>query len=512
MARSDPYDELPRSAAGRYNPWLIAIIVSIATFMEVLDTTIANVALTDIAGALSAGQDESTYVITSYLVSNAIVLPISGWLSEVIGRKRFYMLSVGLFTASSIGCASSTSLTMMLVFRVLQGIGGGGLAPVEQGIFADTFTTKTRPFAFGIYGITVVTAPALGPVIGGWLTSSYSWHWVFLINVPIGAASLALTGWFVSDSPRLRQDRATLLARGLRVDFVGFALVAIGLGALQILLDKYDRADGFSSDIVIELSLLAGVALIALVLWELRQDHPIVNLRLFAIPAFAVSNVMLFVVGFLINSTTQLLPQLTQTLLSYDASESGLALAVGGLVTLLVMPFAAVLTNVVQPKWLVLFAMVGTAWGLSTATKLDLSVSFQDIAIARTLQIVWQPFVIVPITSIQFVGIPPAQNGNASAIVNMMRNLGGSFGVSIAATLLDHDTQRNHAVLAQHVTAYDGYGAGRALQAISNQVQSQASMIGYLEVFAALGALSLVVAPLCFLLPRLPKGVRSSGH
>lgn len=512
MARPDPYETLPRSAAGRYNPWLIAIIVSIATFMEVLDTTIANVSLTHIAGALGSGQDESTYILTSYLVSNAIILPISGWLAEVIGRKRFYMGCVALFTVSSVACGFATSLPMMLAFRVVQGIGGGGLAPVEQSIFADTFPEKMRPLAFAIYGLTIITAPAIGPLVGGWLTDNYSWNWVFFINLPVGVLSLGLTWWFVSDSPQVIKDRAKLLSRGLQIDYVGFILVVVGFGALQVVLDKYDREDGFSSNFILVLSAIAGIGLISLIVWELMHDHPIVNLRLFRIPAFAISGIMFFVVGFMINSTTQLLPQLTQTLLGYDATTAGLTLAVGGLLTLLVLPVAGILTNLVQPKWLVLVAMIGTGLALLRATGLDLSMNFGAVSTARASQVMWMPFLMVPLSSIQFIGVPPSQNGTASAISNMMRNLGGSFGVSISTTLLDQNTQMHQAILAQHVTPYSGYDTTSSLTAIAAQVQSQASILSYLDVFALLGILALVVAPLCFFLPRLPKGVRSNAH
>ena len=241
---------LPRSAAGDRSPWLIAVIVSIATFMEVLDVTIVNVALRHIAGSLATSQDESTWIVTSYLVSNAIVLPISGWLANVLGRKRFYMGCVATFTAASLLCAVSSSLSMMLVARVLQGIGGGGLAPTEQSIFADTFPVEKRAQAFALYGLTVVTAPAVGPTLGGWLTDSYSWHWCFLINLPVGMLSLALVQLFIVEPEALKQDRKRMLAGGLRVDYVGFALVALGFGALQIMLDRYELDDGFSSGFI----------------------------------------------------------------------------------------------------------------------------------------------------------------------------------------------------------------------------------------------------------------------
>jgi DHA2 family multidrug resistance protein len=511
MAARTGFEGLPRSAAGPYNPWLIAVIVSIATFMEVLDTTIANVALRHIAGSLGASLDQSTYVTTSYLVSNAIVLPISGWLASVIGRKRFYMGCVALFTASSLMCGFSTSLTMLLVFRVIQGFGGGGLAPVEQSMFADTFPESKRAMAFAIYGLTVVTAPAIGPMIGGWVTDNYSWHWVFFMNLPMGLLSLALTGYFVSDSPQMVKDREALLAKGLKVDYVGFVLIALGSGALQIVLDKYQRFDGFSSNFICAFAAVSAASLIMLVFWELRNKQPIMNLRLFSRRAFAVSCAVMFIFGFVINSTTQLLPQLTQELLGYDATKAGLTLGVGGLISLVVMPAAGFLPSFVQPKWLVMIALAGTGLALWNSAGLDLSMSFAAISLTRMLQVMWMPVLFVSLSTVQFVGVPPEQNSNASAIINMMRNLGGGFGVSLATTLLARRQQFHNARLAVHITPYNGYGAEVSLLAISRAVASQASIMSYLDVFTALGWIALVMCPLCLLLPKVPKGTVSAA-
>jgi DHA2 family multidrug resistance protein len=512
VARPLPYAELPRSAAGRHNPWLIAVIVSIATFMEILDTTIANVALRHIAGALGAGQDESTYIQTSYLVSNAIILPISGWLSTVIGRKRFYMICVVLFTAASVGCGLSSSLGMILVFRVIQGLGGGGLSPVEQSIFADTFPLKMRAMAFALYGFTIVTAPAIGPIVGGWLTEAYSWHWVFFINVPVGLVSLILTGWFVSDSPQLKADRQKLLRDGLKIDYLGFGLVALGFGCLQIVLDKFERDDGFSSDFICALSAISAVALVALVARELTHKQPIVNLRLFRARAFAISCVVFFIFGFLINTTTQLLPQLTQSLMGYDATKAGLTLGLGGIVTVLLMPLAGILTGKIQPKWLILTAMLGTAFAMSNAAGLDLTMGFKDVSLSRALQVVWMPFVVIPLSTVQFVGVPPDQNSNASAIVNMMRNLGGSFGVSIATTMLAQREQFHYARLVDHITPFNGYGVGKSLTGIASSLSTQAGVMSYLDVFTLLGWAVVLLAPFCFFLPKLPRGAVASAH
>ena len=505
--------DLPRSAAGPNSPWLLAVIVSIATFMEVLDTTIANVALRHIAGSLAASQDQSTYVITSYLVSNAIILPISGWLSNVLGRKRFYMGCVALFTAASVACGFATSLPMMIVFRVLQGIGGGGLAPTEQSMFADSFTPKQRALAFTLYGVTVITAPAVGPVLGGYLTDVYSWHWVFLINLPVGAVSLVLTWLFVHDSPRTQQDRRELLARGLKIDYFGFFLVVVGFGCLQIVLDRFERDDGFSSTFITGFALASGAALALLVAWELAVEQPVVNLRLLRSSAFSISNVVMFVFGFIISATTQLLPQLTQSLLGYDAFTAGLTLGVGGTVTLLVMPIAGLLTGrVIQPKWLILSAFFGIAGAMHYAASLNLNASFDDFSVARVLQVVWLPFVFIPLSAVQFNGVPRDQNAEASAIINLMRNLGGSVGVSAVTTELQWRTQFHHARLAEHVTPYNGWGFGSALTEIGRQVQRQAQIMSYLDIFTLMSVFILLAAPLVFFLPNVEKGAPAGAH
>ncbi len=504
---------LPRSAAGNRNPWLIAVVVSIATFMEVLDTTIANVALRHIGGSLSADQDESTWILTSYLVSNAIVLPVSGWLANMIGRKRFYMICVGLFTASSLLCAMSTSLGMMLVARVLQGIGGGGMAPTEQSMFADTFPPEKRSQAFALYGLTVVSAPAIGPVLGGWLTDNLSWHWVFLINLPVGLLSLTLVGWLVVEPDILKRERRDLLAKGLNIDVVGLTLVALGFGALQIFLDRFELDDGFSSAFISTLAALSAGSLIVLVFWELFHPRPVVDVRLLGHRSFGTCCGLMFLVGFLLISTTQLLPQLAQTLLGYNATVSGETLAVGGVATLFLMPLSGILTGrVIQPKWLIMMAVVGMGCSMLAASSLSLNINFWSISTARVSQVIWLPFLFIPISSVSYVGLPPNRSNEASALINLMRNLGGSVGVSFVTTLLAERTQFHHARLAEHVTAYNGFGWNTPLGPINTVVQAQASILSYLDIFWLLGVVALVVAPVILLLPRVPKGAVAAGH
>jgi MFS transporter, DHA2 family, multidrug resistance protein len=498
---------LPRSAAGDRNPWLIAVVVSIATFMEVLDTTIANVALRHIGGSLAADQDESTWILTSYLVSNAVVLPVSGWLANVIGRKRFYMICVGVFTASSLLCAMSSSLGMMLMARVLQGIGGGGMAPTEQSMFADTFPPEKRAQAFALYGLTVVSAPAIGPVLGGWLTDNMSWHWVFLINLPVGLLSLTLVGWLVVEPDALREERRALLAKGLNIDVLGLILVFVGFGTLQILLDRYEIDDGFSSGFIMGLGVISGGSLITLVIWELIHPQPVVNVRLFGYRSFGICCGLMFLVGFLLISSTQLLPQLAQSLLGYDATTSGLTLGVGGIATLLLMPVAGVVTGrFIQPKWLVLMAVVGIGLSMLSASHLDVNIGFWNIAWARIAQVVWLPFLFIPISSVSYVGLPPTRSNEGSALINLMRNLGGSVGVSFVTTILEERTQFHHARLAEHITAYNGFGWATPLAPVDAMVQVQATIMSYLDIFWLLGILALVVAPVVLFLPRVSKG------
>jgi MFS transporter, DHA2 family, multidrug resistance protein len=498
---------LPRSAAGDRNPWLIAVVVSIATFMEVLDTTIANVALRHIAGSLAADQDESTWILTSYLVSNAVVLPVSGWLANVIGRKRFYMLCVGLFTASSMLCAMSTSLSMMLVARVLQGIGGGGMAPTEQSMFADTFPPEKRAQAFALYGLTVVSAPAIGPVLGGWLTDNMSWHWVFLINLPVGLLSLTLVGLLVVEPEVLKQERRALLAKGLNIDVLGLVLVFVGFGTLQVLLDRYEIDDGFSSGFISALGIISGVSLVTLVVWELLHPQPVMNVRLLGYRSFGICCGLMFLVGFLLISTTQLLPQLAQSLLGYDATTAGMTLGVGGVASLLLMPVAGLVTGrLIQPKWLVLMAVLGTGWSMLAASNLDLSISFWSVSLARVSQVIWLPFLFIPISAVSYVGLPPNRSNEASALFNLMRNLGGSVGVSFVTTMLQERTQFHHARLAEHITAYNGYGWSTPLAPIDAAVQVQSIIMSYLDIFWLLGIMALVVSPVILFLPRVSKG------
>jgi DHA2 family multidrug resistance protein len=396
---------------------------------------------------------------------------------------------------------------MMLASRVLQGIGGGGMAPTEQSMFADTFPPEKRAQAFALYGLTVVSAPAIGPVLGGWITDNASWHWVFLINLPVGLLSLTLVQWLVTEPPTLIEDRRKLLAKGIRVDYLGFALVVLGFGALQIMLDRYEQDDGFSSNFIFTLGLTALISLVALVVWEALHAQPIVNVKLLRVRAFAISCGIMFLIGFMLISTTQLLPQLAQSLLGYNATTAGMTLGVGGVVSLIFMPVAGIVTGrLIQPKWLLLVALLGTGWSMMSAAYLSLDMSFWTISFTRITQVMWLPFLFIPISAVSYVGVPPDRSNDASALFNLMRNLGGSVGVSFTTTMLQERTQFHHARLAEHITAYNGYGWSTPLAPVDAMVQAQAMVMSYLDIFWVLGVLAFLVWPIVLLLPRVPKG------
>jgi DHA2 family multidrug resistance protein len=502
---------LPRSAAGGRNPWIIAVVVSMATFMEVLDTTIANVSLRHIAGSLAASQDESTWILTSYLISNAVILPASGWLAQLIGRKRFYMICVGIFTVSSFLCAFAPTLPLMIIFRVLQGLGGGGLAPTEQSIFADTFPPEKRAMAFAVYGFTIVVAPAVGPVLGGWLTDSYSWHWIFLINLPVGLLSLALI-YFLVDEPQAIKEDARKFRANLIPDWLGFVLIALTFGCLQVVLDRFQQDDGFAS---LKITLFATVCVfsgIALVIWEYFHPQPVLDVRLFRFRSFSTACVLMFIVGFYIYSTTQLIPQLSQDLLAYDAYSAGKTLTLGGLAAAVLMPVAGTIGKKVSPKIVLLGAFVALGFAFTYFARFDLEVSMGDLAFARVLQMCAQPFLFVTLTTVAYVGIPPDKSGQASAIINLMRNLGGSTGVSFATTALIWRTQYHHVRLAEHVSLLSplSNSLGRlGLPVAQSIVQTNATIMSYLDVYWIFGLLAFCIAPLALILKSPQKGAAS---
>jgi MFS transporter, DHA2 family, multidrug resistance protein len=503
----------------RANPWAIAMTVTLATFMEVLDTSIANVALPHIAGSLAATVDESTWVLTSYLVSNAVVLPVSGWIAARVGRRRFYMSCVALFTMSSFACGLAPNLPSLIVFRVLQGAGGGGLQPSEQAILADTFPQEKRGMAFAIYGMAVVLAPAIGPTLGGYITDHASWRWIFFINVPVGAASLLLTRRLVEDPPWARPGAKA----GARIDYVGFALIVLGLGALQVMLDKGERDDWFSSRLIVAMALLAAAALTAMVIWEWRHAHPIIELKLLARRNFAVSWVLMLMLGMVLFSSTVLLPQYLQTVMGYTAQQAGEVMSPGGLVVLALLPLVGRLIGKVDARWLIGFGFVVTAMALSHMTSIYPGISFRTAMLYRAYQAVGLAFLFVPINTVSYVGVPAEKNNEVSGLINLARNLGGSVGISLAQTLLARRAQVHQTRLVEHVTGWSAPLArllGGLEQALAHQgtatveatrraygtiyalVQQQAGTLAFIDVIRLLSLACILGVPLTILLQR----------
>jgi DHA2 family multidrug resistance protein len=515
-----------RSVAGNRNPWSIVAVISIATFMVVLDTSVANVALQHIAGGLSASYDEATWVVTSFLVANAIVIPISGWLADIIGRKRYYMLSVALFTASSLLCGLAPTLPFLVVARVLQGIGGGGLTPVEQSMLVDTFPPEKRGLAFAAYGIVVIAGPIFGPTIGGWITDNYSWHWVFLINVPIGILSLVLVSIFVDEPKAVREQSRKMRKHVSDFDFVGFALIAASLGCLEVTLDRGQRDDWFDSTTITAFAIIAGLSFITLIPWELTRKNPIVKLQLFGTRNFAIANVLMLMMGVIIFGSTQFIPQLLQEVMHYTATDAGRALTMGGLATLVVMPIAGVLSSRVDPRYLIGFAFTVQGLALWNMTHLSTQMSFDDAALARMYQSVGLPFLFVPVTNAAYVGLNPRDNNRASALMNVSRNLGGTFGISLVQTLLAHQQQVHQSQLSERLNGLNPYytaaiqriahaltqsgmsqiDASRAAAAqVYRSLQQQVGMLSYIDAFHVLMVTVFLALPLIFLMQKPKK-------
>ncbi len=513
-----------------HNPWAVAMTVTLATFMEVLDTSIANVALPHIAGSLSAGQDESTWVLTSYLVSNAIVLPISAWMSDRFGRKRFYMTCVLLFTISSLLCGLSTSLPMLIFFRILQGAGGGGLGPSEQAILADTFEPSQRGMGFAMYGMAVVLAPAVGPTLGGYITDNYSWHWIFFINVPVGLLSLFLSSRMVEDPPWIKDSIER--AKHTPVDYLGLSLIAVGLGSLQVVLDKGEREDWLSSHFIQIFTVLTVVALVWFVFWELRERNPVLNLRLFKNRNFAVSNTLMFTLGAVLYGSTVLIPQFLQTVMGYTAQLSGEVLSPGGLVIMAMMPVVGYLVSRVDARKLIGFGFIALAVSTYHMSSLYLGIDFKTAMMYRIYQSLGLAFLFIPINTICYIGVPQEQNNQISAMVNLMRNLGGSFGISFVTTMIARRAQVHQTYLSAHLANSDTvntwlhglssqfaarYGSGpeamhKAQASLYSLLQQQALVLGYKDTVLAMAALTVIVMPLVLLARKPAPGEVHAGH
>jgi DHA2 family multidrug resistance protein len=510
----------------KYNPWIVALTVTLATFMEVLDTSIANVALPHIAGGLSASQDESTWVLTSYLVSNAVILPISAWLSVLVGRKKFYMTCVGLFTISSFLCGLAPTLGMLVLFRVMQGLGGGGLATSEQAILADTFSIEKRGMAFAIYGMAVVLAPAIGPTLGGWITDNYSWRWIFYINVPVGLVSLYLTNRIVEDPPYMKVEQQKTLRNP--IDYMGLGLIAVGIGCLQFVLDKGQEEDWFSSRKIVVLLAVSLAALIWFVANEWKQAYPIMDLRLLKQRNFATAAFMMFVLGMVLFGTTVLIPQFLQVLMGYTAEQSGIALSAGGVVLIFMMPIVGQLVSRVDPRLLIAAGFTSTSLALYHMTTINTQIDFGTAAMYRVYQTVGLAFLFIPISTLAYMGIPRHKSNQVAGMNNFMRNLGGSIGISMLSTWLQRLSQQHSVTLSAHATAGDrlftqritgltqtftsqgvpeNEANARAYSLLSRTISGQASTLAYVDIISIMAVVIMCLVPLVFLMKRPPRSV-----
>jgi DHA2 family multidrug resistance protein len=514
-----------------HNPWAIALVVTMATFMEVLDTSIANVSLPHIAGNLSVTQDESTWVLTSYLVSNAVILPISGWIASKIGRKRFYMICVVIFTTSSFLCGIAPSLGLLIFFRVIQGLGGGGLGPSEQAILADTFPPAKRGMAFAVYGMAVVLAPAIGPTLGGFITDHFSWRWIFFINVPVGLISLFLTQRLVSDPPHIRKAKE----RTGSIDYIGLILIAVGLGCLEIVLDKGQEDDWFTSPFISAMTVVAALTLISFVLWERKQKNPVVDVNMFKNRTFAAANMMMLTLGVALFGSTVLLPQYMQVIMGYSAQQSGMALSPGGFVVILLLPIVGVLVSRVDTRLLIGFGFVVLSLSLFyMAGHLYEGIDFRTAIKLRVIQSIGMPFLFIPINTLVYADVPPEKNNTVSGIVNLSRNMGGDIGIAFVTTLVARRVQFHQDRLVGHTNNYDaGFvsrlagleralehagsssseAARKALSVIYRQVQQQALTLAYLDAIKMLAIATAAMIPL-LLLTRRPRraGAPAGGH
>jgi DHA2 family multidrug resistance protein len=502
------------------NPWLIAVTVSLAAFMEVLDTAIANVALPHIAGNLGASNDQSTWVLTSYLVANAIVLPITGWLVSLFGRKRFFMTCLTMFTISSLFCGIAPSLGMLLLFRVLQGAGGGGLQPLAQAILADTFPPEKRGLAFAIYGITAVCAPAIGPTLGGWITDNSSWRWIFLINLPVGMITLALVYRLIKDPPSLvRRKRSEI-----KFDYIGFSLLAIGVAALQILLDKGQQDDWFGSHFITTLAIVGAFCLVAFIVNEWFHEDPIVDVRLFKNANFATANMMMFMVGAVSFATTVLMPQYLQTLMGYTAESAGLVLSVSAVLLLIELPLIGRLIGQFQVRYLIAFGWFTLAIGMYISTqRLDLLMSFSSATWLRIGQYLPMGFIFVPATTAAYFGIREDKSNAVAGLVNFTRNIGSSVGTSIVTTMIVRRSQFHQARLIANTglgnTKFESAMNGlaqqlahggmsmheaqrHALARVYASVESQAAALAYIDTYWVLGIAAAAMFVLSFVLKK----------
>ncbi len=503
------------------NPWVIALTVTLATFMEVLDSSIANVSLPHIGGSLGATQNEATWILTSYLVANAIILPAAAYLTTFIGRKKFYMICVGLFGISSMLCGLAPTLPLLICFRLLQGIGGGGLGPSEQAILADTFPPKQLGQAFALYGIAAVIAPAIGPLLGGWITDNFNWRWIFFINIPVTALSLFLVNRLVEDPPHIKQEVANAITSRVRPDLFGFGLLVSGFGSLEFVLDKGQEDDWFGSHTIVFFAVLCVVSLATLLVWELYQlrlgKRPILNLTLFKRKTFSIPCVFMFVLGFMFYATLVLLPQYAQTLLGYTAMLAGMVISPGGFALLISLAVVGGLINKVDLRLLMCCGFLIIGMSMILMHTLSLDSSFKYIMWIRVFQMLGPGFLFIPINTISYMGVAKSENNDVSGLMNLTRNIGGSMGTAFIGTMIARGSQRHQAYMVRNLTAGSPgfiaeidrlkpylHGNMQAIEGvIYNELQRQSAILAYLDIIAVIAVMCIAVAPMAFLLQKV---------
>ncbi len=509
-----------------FNPWIIALVVTMGTFMEVLDTSIANVALPHIAGSLSASQDESTWVLTSYLVANAIILPISGWISSVIGRKNFYLISVTLFTVFSAACGLAPTLATLVVFRVLQGLAGGGLQPSVQAILADAFPGEKRGMAMAVYTVAILCAPVLGPTLGGWITDNYSWRWIFYINIPVGILCAFFTRMVLHDPPHLIVARLANKAKKLRVDGTGLALVSIGLATLEIVLDKGQELDWFGSSFISSCAFVAVACLVGAIFWELHTDIPVVNLRLLKERNFAFCCIIVLGVYTALYASTFLLPQFMQELMGYNATQAGLAVSPAGLVTMVEVPLVGwMLSKGTDARRLIAGGIVTLTLGTWWLSLGNLQVAESNLIWPRVVQVLGLGMTTVPLSTIMFRFLPTEQSSNAAGIYALVRNEGGSIGIALSSTFLQRTAQAHQTYLSANLTpsnpaaqaalhavtgaqgVADANQGAAGLALLYSRLQEQSSLLAYMDQYRMFAYMLFALLPLVFFLKRPPRVV-----
>ncbi len=531
MATATLVNPVRATARPLINPWVVALTVTLATFMELLDTSIANVSLPYIAGGLGRSFDEVTWILTTYLVANAVVLPMSAWLSRVFGRKNYYMACVALFTITSFFCGIAPTLGFMLFSRVLQGIGGGGLAPVEQAILVDTFPPAKRASAFALYTVAIVTAPAIGPVLGGWITDNYNWRWVFLINIPIGVLSLYLTNRFVHDPASYAAERATVRGADgkLRVDGIGIALIGLGSACLEVLLDRGQIDDWFGSAFITWMFVIGVVCLVTAVFWELHHTDPVIEFRLLKIRNFGIACVFYFVFGFGLFASTTMIPQILQSLYGYRAIDAGLVLGPGALVITFLAPVGAQLVQrgIVNPRILLFGTVLVVGIAFIHFSHFNLDTDYSHYAMARALQGLGYAFFFVPLSVISYSQLSPSQNNKASSLTNFFRNWGGSFGIAFVTTVSERRQDFHQSIVGANISpsspvlqqsvrqtaAYlqaHGFSHADALSAAYNryynQFQDQTRLLAFMDCFFVIGIITLITAPLILFTKKFKMG------